>query len=211
MNAVIGRVREARLNLSFEFAADYARQCSHFEISLAEFKIGDGLTDRTDQQVNAGNREDQRDKGARPFLFGRRRYDEKCDRHGDQVPENREDPSADHGAARLAIGTALRPVGLPEPGFGGMLDLKALLALGRSSTEDDEGHQSKTDAAEDQTEKNQGPVGRISGVGLRRVDGLRNGEQSAKRKGQGKQAEYDLADSGGAVHPGYCLRDWAGE
>src|SRR5450755_1662092 len=114
---MIGGMWEAGLDLSFELATDHARQRGHFKIGFAEFKIGDGLPDRTDQQENTGDREEQCDESARPFLFSRRRYDEKRDRHGDRVPENGEDPSTDHGAASLAGGAALGPIGLPEPGF----------------------------------------------------------------------------------------------
>src|ERR1700722_5314887 len=155
-------MREPGLNLAFQFAAYHCRHGRHFEPSLAEFEEGDALADGADEERNAKDGEYENDECDGAFLFGDLRKSQKSDGHGNYVPENCEQPGSDGVSARLAFYPALRPIGLPEPGFGGMFNLEALLALQQRVSVEGNVDQAAADSGKYQTKKCDDPVLRIS-------------------------------------------------
>ena len=129
MNAMVGRMREARLDVAFQFTPHHAGQGGHLETGVAEFVKRDGLADGVDQQKNSRNREDQHDVRDCALLLGRLGQDEKGNRHRDEIPENRENPARDRVGASFTVGAALGPVFAPKPWFRGMFGLAPLLTL----------------------------------------------------------------------------------
>jgi len=53
MNAMVGGVRESRLDLASQFAADHSGHGRHFETGLAKLEESDGLPDGTDEETHS--------------------------------------------------------------------------------------------------------------------------------------------------------------
>ena len=198
MDAVIGRVRESRLDHAFQFASDDTRHGRDFKAGLAELQVDQGEANGADQQEDPNDREEQPEIGDR--IFRRLLRNKHQHRHGNEVPDDGKYPTADHAGTGVAFDAALGPVLAPQPRFGWMLGLCALLALQELHAVDGSEHQPKPNSAEDQAKNQQQP--RLGVTGARDHLGDRPGksEQPEAGKGQGEQADEYRSEFGGAVH-----------
>jgi hypothetical protein len=126
-------------------------------------------------------------------------WDEEQYGHGNQIPQRREYPGADHAGASAALDVSLRPVVAPQPRFGRILGLCALLLFQNSTAKDHRAYQTKTNAGENEAEDQHEPNLGIASAAEHLVDRRGEREQPEAGKRQCKQAEEERSEFCGAV------------
>ena len=196
--AMVGRLRDPRLDHALQLAADHAGHGCDLKIRPAESSVSNRPANGPDQQYHSYQWKYESSIGDRfPRSLLR-----KEDQHwqGNHVPQPGENPCADHAGSHAALDPSLRPIIPPEPRFCGMLGLRALLFIEKPAAEDCGVDESKSDAAKDQAKGQEEPVLWTAIAIHQLTDPSEEGEESKHRKGQREQAEKSGAEFACAIH-----------
>lgn len=195
--AMTGGMRKADLDVAFQLPSNHSGHWRHIKPRDAKGREGPSQSNGPDQKKHSNDWEEEAHADYR--LLSGLLWDKKQYGHGNQIPQRREYPGADHAGAGAALDASLRPVVAPQPRFGRMLCLCALLLFQNSTAKDHRGHLTKTNTGENEAKDQQQPDLGMASTADHLMDRRGEGEQPEARKWQRKQEEEEPSEFCGAV------------